>query len=91
MFRFKKGIEVPYARQGYIYFVSRMYKQLPAEKQEKIRELCREHGRGNAEALMEFVTTDATALEICRHHFIASWTTLYRAVKRYYENFPEYL
>ena len=31
MFRYKRGVKVDYDRQGYIYFVSRMYKELPAE------------------------------------------------------------
>lgn len=36
MFRYKRGVKVDYDRQGYIYFVSRMYKNLPPEDQQAI-------------------------------------------------------
>ena len=36
MFRFKSGVDVTYNRQGYIYFTSRLYKELAEEDQQKI-------------------------------------------------------
>lgn len=91
MFRYKTGINVDYNRQGYIYFVSRNYEGLTRRQQETIWKHCCEVGDGNCEALFEFVTTDAPATEICLKHYIASATTLYRLVKRYYEEFPKKL
>lgn len=44
MFRFKSGVKVDYNRQGYIYFTSRLYKDLPEEDQRVILNLCLEHG-----------------------------------------------
>ena len=61
MFRFKSGVKVDYNRQGYIYFTSRLYKDLPEEDQRVILNLCLEHGGESYQALLEFVTTDATA------------------------------
>ena len=59
MFRFKKGVsEVPYNRQGYIYFKSLLYKELPEEEKERIDQLCRQAGGEYWRALRVFVTTE---------------------------------
>lgn len=87
MFRFKSGVNVRYNRQGYIYFVSLLYRDLDVMGKRKIRELCKEHGGEYSKALFEFVTTDTTATAICMRHHISK-STLYRAVRKYYENFP---
>lgn len=91
MFRFKKSIPVSYERQGYIFFVSKLYKELPPKAQQKIVALCMECGRGNCRALFEFVTTDTGAVAICEKYRIASETTIYRMVREYYLKFPKYL
>ena len=45
MFRFRKGVkEVPYNRQGYIYFKSLLYKDLPERQRAKIEALCAQAG-----------------------------------------------
>ena len=61
MFRFKSGVDVGYNRQGYIYFTSRLYKELAEEDQQKILNLCLEYGGPYYQALFECVTTDASA------------------------------
>jgi len=91
MYRYKRGIGLDYDRQGYVYFTSRRFTELNPRQQGRIRELCRECGGENAGALFEFVTTDRSATAICMAHYISSKTTLYRAVKRYYETFPRSL
>ena len=80
MFRYKRGVKVDYDRQGYIYFVSRMYKNLPPEDQQAILNLCLQCGGEHYQA--------ATALAM--KHYLSK-KTLYRAVRKYYENFPEKL
>ncbi len=90
-FRFKRGIRLPYSRQGYIFFTSRMYHSLPPERQQVIWNLCLRCGGGCYQALFEFVTTDVSATAVCLKHYLASRTSLYRALKRYYEEFPPYL
>lgn len=86
MFRFKRSIPVSYDRQGYIYFVSRLFRELPEQKRREIMRLCQECGGEYRDALLEFVTTDATATEICMKHNV-SRSTLERAVRRYYTRF----
>ena len=61
MFRYKRGVKADYNRQGYIYFTSRRYRELDEAAQQKILNLCLEHGGEYYQALFEFVTTDASA------------------------------
>lgn len=88
MFRYKPSIHVSYDKQGYIYFVSRLYKQLPEQEREKIRLLCREAGGPYSRALLEYITADASAEAVCMKHHI-SRSTLERAARRYYEGFSQ--
>ena len=90
MFRYKKSIPLSYERQGYIYFSSRLYEEMPERAQRTIEELCHRCGGEYHRALLEFVTTDAGATGVClRHHLSPS--TLERAVRRYYQRFPRKL
>ena len=86
MFRHQKSIPLSYERQGYIYFTSRMYAELPERRRRKIRELCTEHGDEYADALLEFMTTDQGETEICMRYNL-SQSTLRRAKRRCYEGF----
>ena len=88
MFRFKKSVPVDYDLQGYIYFTSRLYKQLPPEQQHWILNFCTEAGGEYYQALFEFVTSDVGATAVCRNHFL-SQSTLERIVRKYYTLFAE--
>ena len=90
MFRYRSGIKVDYDRQGYIYFISRLFDDLSYRDKEKIRKLCEKCAGEEAPALLEYVTTDASATAICIKHYVSK-SNLYRAVRKYYENFPDKL
>ena len=45
MFRYKKSVPVSYERQRYIYFASRLYRELTEEQQRKLLNLCLQCGR----------------------------------------------
>ena len=82
MFRYKKSVPVSYERQGYIYFSSLLYREMPEKAQRKILNLCMECGGGDYyRALFEFVTTDANATYICMKHSL-SRSTLERIVRK---------
>ena len=83
-------MKVGYEKQGYIYFVSRRYKELPLEAQKAILNLCIMAGGAYYKALFEYVTTDASATSISMRYYLSK-ATLYRAVKVYYEKFPDWL
>lgn len=85
MFRYKKSVPVSYDRQGYIYFKSRCFQELPEEEKHKIINLCLASGGEYHQALFEFVTTDAGATAVCMRHHL-SRSTLERAVRAYYMN-----
>ncbi len=89
-FRVKKSIPLSADRQGYVYFRSRMYRELGERRQSVIRALCRDAGGEYASAVLEFVTSDAGATAICMRHHL-SRETLDRAVRKYYLNFPKNL
>lgn len=90
MFRFKKSINVGYDRQGYIYFISKAYSSLSPSRQKTIWNHCLRCGGENYKALFQFVTTGAGAETICLQNHL-SRSTLERAVRKYYKEFPGYL
>lgn len=86
MFRYKKSVPVSYERQGYIYFKSRCYGELPDREKRRILKLCAQAGGEYRQALFDYVTTDESATSVClRHHL--SRSTLERAARRYYAKF----
>ena len=87
MFRFKAGINVPYARQGYIYFTSLRYTELHEDKQRKIRQLCKECGGQHSKALFTAVTTETPVDLICNRCYLSK-STLNRMLREYYKRFP---
>lgn len=90
MYRFKKSIGVSYNKQGQIFFTARRYEELPPDMQQAILALCKAAGGDNWQALFAFVTTSRRAEEICRTYYLSK-STLYRAVRRFYERFPDRL
>ena len=90
MFRYKQGVPLSYNRQGYVYFQSLLYKELPSKDRQKIDKLCQEAAGSYWRAVLEFVTTSANATYIEREYNI-SRATLYRYVQKYYMIFPRKL
>lgn len=90
MYKYIKRRWGDYNQQGYIYFVSKNYVRLPADKKQVIRELCSKCAGEYEKALFEFVTKDKSAVAICMKHNI-SQGTLYRITSKYYKLFPEVL
>ena len=89
-FRFMKRINKNYNEQGYIYFLSKKYNELPLMQQVDIDEHCENVGGAYAEALKKYVTTDISATAVCIKHCMSE-STLSRLIKRYYDEFPEKL
>ena len=85
-FKIKRSIPLSYDRQGYVFFASRNYRELPLAERERIDALCREIGREYEKALFAFVVqgVNATAIET---EYFCSKSTLYRLVREYYRRF----
>jgi hypothetical protein len=71
--------------QAWIYYTAKSYKWQPKQVQDRICRLCEQAGGANAEALFVYLTTHASRQEVLERYFIASKTTLDRAVRRYME------
>ena len=84
MYRYKKSIPVSYTKQGFIYFKSLLFHELPQNEQKQIVNACMRAAGGNYQALFDFITCDdMSAQAVCMKYYI-SRSTLERAVKRYY-------
>ena len=89
-FRVRKSVPLSVRRQGYIYYKSLCYPELPERAKRRIAELCSLAGGEYAAALQEYVTTDRSATAVCLRHHI-SRGTLERAVRKYYRMWPRSL
>ena len=89
-FRYKRSIPIRYEDQGFIYFLSKRYRQLSAAERKQVRSICAKVGGDHKEALLEFVTTDTEAAAVCAKYYISE-STLERAVRRYYIAFAQHL
>lgn len=83
----KSSVKRSYEDQGYIHFVCQNYVHLSAQKQEYIRTLAGACAGHQVEALMDVLTADSGIHDIMHRRFIASVTSIYRPLRKFYENF----
>ena len=87
MFKKKKSINLPYIKQGLIYFTCMNYNDLPQTMQEKISNLCFFVAGEDYAALFELLTNRYKGLEfIASEHYISE-RRLSDYRKRFYESF----
>lgn len=85
LFRKRRGIHIPYNKQGLIYFTCVNVKDMPQEVQQKILNLCIEVAGQDYKALYEVVTNDRkSVLSISLEYFINE-KRLYKLRKEFYE------
>lgn len=85
MFKRKRGIKLPYNKQGLIYFTCMNIKNQPARVQEKIKHMCDEIGQEYSSALFELLTNDKKSLErIAEENFLTE-KNLSQMRKKFYE------
>lgn len=85
MFKKRKGIHVPYNKQGLIYFTCVNVKDMPEAVQKKILNLCIEVGQEDYRALYEVLTNAyKSVLSVSLEHFVSE-KKLYRMRKEFYE------
>lgn len=85
MFRKRRGIHIPYNKQGLIYFVCVNVKDMPEEVQQKILNLCIEVGKEDYKALYEVVTNDKKSILSISLEYFLNEKKLYRLRKEFYE------
>lgn len=89
MFRRRKGIKLPYKKQGLIFFTLLNYDNLSRDLKGRIDELCKEIGEEDSKALFEVLTTDSdikTVEAIARENY-TSEKKLYSLRAEFYKRF----
>ena len=90
MYRYNKTISVPYLRQGLIYFWSHNYAALSEKEKNMVKRICRKAGGEYEDALLAYMTTNASSAKVCMDHFIER-SHLFRIVRKYYIVADEYM
>lgn len=85
MFKKRRGIHIPYNKQGLIYFTCMNIVDMPKHIQDKIKNLCQEVGKENAEVLFEVVTNSSKSIRSLAMEYHISEMSLYRLRKKFYE------
>lgn len=85
MFKKRRGIKVPYEKQGLIYFECINYDDMPEDVKNKITNLCNEVGKEYSEVLFKVVTDNKKSIRSLAMEYHVSETQLYLYRKRFYE------
>ncbi len=92
MFKKRRGIKIPYNKQGLIYFTCVNYNDMPEDVQEKIKKLCDDiGGKEYAEVLYKVVTDSNKSIRSLAMEYHISETQLYHYRKKFYEMWEERL
>lgn len=85
LFRKRRGIHIPYNKQGLIYFTCVNVKDMPQEVQQKILNLCIEVACQDYKALYEVVTNDRKSVLSISLEYLINEKRLYKLRKEFYE------
>lgn len=85
MFKKRKGINVPYNKQGLIYFTCVNFKDMPEDVQNRVKMLCDVIGKEYAEVLFKVVTDGNKSIRSLSMEYHISETQLYHYRKLFYE------
>ena len=86
MFKKRRGIHIPYDKQGLIYFTCVNHKDMPEDVQTKIKLLCDEVGKEHSQALYQVVTDSTKSIRALAMEHHISETQLYYYRKKFYES-----
>ena len=85
MFKKRRGINIPYNKQGLIYFNCMNFNDMPEHIQQKIKKLCNEVGKEYSEVLFQVLTNSNKTISSLAMEYHISETQLYLYRKRFYE------
>ena len=85
MFKKRRGIQLPYNKQGLIYFICMNYKDMPEHILEKILKLCQEVAPEHYEVLFKVLTDDTKSIRRLSMEYHICETQLYHYRKKFYE------
>lgn len=87
MFKKRRGIHIPYNKQGLIYFICVNIKDMPEGIQRKVLKLCIEVSGEHYRALYTLLTDDRLNIHGVALKYHIGETQLYHYRKMFYENF----
>lgn len=85
MFKKRRGIHIPYNKQGLIYFTCVNIKDMPDDVQQKVVQLCKDIGGINSDVLYKVVTDSNKSIRSLAIENHISETQLYHYRKKFYE------
>lgn len=85
MFKKRRGIKLPYNKQGLIYFTCVNIDDMPEEVQNKIVDICNEVGGEYSDVLYKVVTDSNRSVRSLAIEYNISERNLYRYRKKFYE------
>ena len=85
MFKKRRGINIPYNKQGLIYFNCMNFVDMPDHIQKKIVRLCNEVGKEHSEVLFQVLTNSNKTISSLAMEYHICETQLYLYRKRFYE------
>lgn len=85
MFKKRRGIHIPYNKQGLIYFTCMNIKDMPEVVQQKVLNLCVEVGKEDCKALYDVLTNDNKSILSISLEYHLNEKKLYRMRKEFYE------
>ena len=91
MFKKRRGIHLPYVKQGLIHFVCANYRDMPPDIQQKILNLCIEVGKEDYKALFEVMTDEYKSVLSVSLKYYISEKKLYSLRKAFYERWEKYM
>ena len=89
LFKKRRGIKLPYNKQGLIHFICVNYDDMPEHIQTKIRKLCVDVGQEHAKVLFNVVTDSNKNIRRLAMEYNISDMSLYRYRKKFYESWYE--
>lgn len=84
-FKKRRGIKLPYRRQGLIAFTCWNYDVQPDDMKKRIRDMCDQIGGEYADALFEVLTTEQSVTAVALKHYISKMQ-LYNLRVKFYES-----
>ncbi len=87
MFKKRRGIDLPYNKQGLIYFICINAKDMPKDIQQGILNLCIRVSKEHYQALYTFLTDETKNVSGVAMQYHISETQLYLYRKRFYERY----
>lgn len=85
MFKKRRGIHIPYNRQGLIYFTCMNIRDMPEDIKKKILNLCVEVAQEDYRVLYEVMTNDSKSVDAIAREYYISEKKLYGYRKKFYE------